>query len=285
MHFVDNMNPVLMHFGPLQVRWYGAMYALSFIIGYYLICYLARKRSAPLDRDGVADLVLYLVAGVLLGGRLGYVLFYNPHYYIHHPVEIVAVWDGGMSFHGGLIGVIIAALLFSRTSGIGFMTLADLVVPVAPLGLLLGRLGNFINGELWGRPSSAAWAMIFPNAPLVNGMMVPRHPSQLYEATLEGLVLFTLLWILAQRRYPEGVLLGAFLTFYGLFRCFVEFFREPDRQLGLIRGVISMGQILSIPMILIGVGVILWALRRGRSTPQNLPIANAPQAANRAAEL
>ena len=156
-----------------------------------------------------------------------------------------------------------------------FWSLADLVVPVAPLGLFLGRLGNFINGELWGRPSDIPWAMIFPHAPLVHGMMVPRHPSQLYEATLEGLVLFAILWTLAQKPRPEGVLFGTFLTLYGLFRCFLEFFREPDQQLGLIGGAISMGQILSIPMILIGIGVIVCTLRRHRSIPENLPIETA----------
>jgi len=272
LYFVDNLNPVLIHLGPLQIRWYGVMYALSFIIGYYLICYLAQKRGVPLDREHVGELITYLVGGVLFGGRLGYVLFYNLPYYVHSPAEIVAVWDGGMSFHGGLIGMIIAALLFSRKTGIEFSMLADLVVPVAPLGLFLGRLGNFINGELWGRPSNVAWAMIFPRAPLVEGMMVPRHPSQLYEAALEGLTLFAVLWIMAQRRYPQGVILGTFLTLYGVSRCFIELFREPDLQLGLIGGIISMGQILSIPMIFVGIGVIVWAIHRHR--PESPPIAN-----------
>jgi phosphatidylglycerol---prolipoprotein diacylglyceryl transferase len=258
VHFVDNLNPVLVHLGPLEVHWYGVMYALSFIIGYYLICYLARKRGVPLDSDGVAELTGYLVAGVLFGGRLGYVLFYNLPYYLRHPAQIVSVWDGGMSFHGGLIGVIIAGLLFSRKTGIPFWSLTELVVPVAPLGLFFGRLGNFINGELWGRPSNVPWAMIFPRAPLVHGAMVPRHPSQLYEAILEGLVLFSVLWIMAQRPRPKGVIFGTFLTLYGLFRCFVEFFRQPDPQLGYIGGVITMGQFLSIPMILIGIAVIAW---------------------------
>ncbi|HTT75853.1 MAG TPA: prolipoprotein diacylglyceryl transferase [Candidatus Binataceae bacterium] len=271
MHFVDNLNPVLMHLGPLQIRWYGVMYALSFIIGYYLICYLAPKRGIPLDSDGVAELIIYLAAGVLFGGRLGYVLFYNLPYYLQHPVQIVAVWDGGMSFHGGLIGVTLAGLLFSRKTGISFWSLTELVVPVAPLGLFFGRLGNFINGELWGRPSNVPWAMIFPRAPLVHGMMVPRHPSQLYEAILEGLVLFTILWILARKPRPKGLLLGTFLILYGLFRCFVEFFRQPDAQLGYIGGVITMGQILSIPMILIGIGIIVWAFRRHRSAAKDLP--------------
>jgi phosphatidylglycerol:prolipoprotein diacylglycerol transferase len=262
LHFVDNFSPVLLHLGPLQVRWYGLMYGLSFIIGYYLICYLAPKRGVPLDSDGAASLIFYLAAGVLLGGRLGYVFFYNLPHYLHHPAEIVAVWDGGMSFHGGLIAVSIAGLLFSWKTNISFLSLTELVAPVAPLALFLGRLGNFINGELWGRPSDVPWAMIFPHAPLVNGVMVPRHPSQLYEAGLEGLVLFTILWTLAQKPRPEGVLFGTFLTFYGLFRCFVEFFRQPDPQLGLIGGVISMGQILSIPMIMIGIAVIVWARRQ-----------------------
>lgn len=270
-HYVDNLNPVLVHLGSLEIHWYGLMYALSFVIGYYLICYLAPKRGVPLDRDGVALLIFYLAAGVLLGGRLGYVLFYNLPYYLHYPAMIVAVWDGGMSFHGGLIGVIIATLIFARRTGIGFWRLAELVVPVVPIGLFLGRIGNFINGELWGRPSDVPWAMIFPRAPLVHAMMVPRHPSQLYEAALEGLVLFAVLWILAQSKRPDGVLLGTFLALYGVFRCFVEFFRQPDQQLGLIGGVISMGQILSIPMILAGIGIKVWAMRRHRSIAGDSP--------------
>jgi len=265
LHFVDNLSPVLIRLGPLQVRWYGMMYALSFFIGFYLLCYLAPKRGVPLSRDGIADLVLYLVAGVLLGGRLGYVLFYNLPYYVSHPAKIIAVWDGGMSFHGGLIGVTIATLIFSRKTHIRIWSIADLVIPIVPLGLFLGRLGNFINGELWGRPSNVPWAMIFPRAPLVHGVMVPRHPSQLYEAGLEGLLLFAVLWILARRQRPEGLLLGTFLIFYGLVRCLVEFFREPDPQLGLIGGAISMGQLLSIPMILVGIGFIIHALRNGCS--------------------
>jgi len=282
VHFVDNLNPVFVHLGPLQIRWYGVMYGLSFIIGYYLLCYLARKRGVPLDSDGVADLVLYLVMGVIVGGRLGYVLFYNLGYYLHHPAQIVAVWDGGMSFHGGLIAVIVAGLLFSRKTKIPFWNLAELVVPVAPLGLFLGRLGNFINGELWGRPSNVPWAMIFPRAPLVHGKMVPRHPSQLYEAILEGLVLFTILWLLAQRPRPKGVIFGTFLALYGTFRCFVEFFRQPDPQLGYVGGVITMGQILSIPMILIGIGIIVWATRRSRLTPGSQPIVDASTSSSEA---
>jgi phosphatidylglycerol:prolipoprotein diacylglycerol transferase len=210
-------------------------------------------------------------AGLVVSRRKGKHKFYsvadghNLPYYLSHPAKIIAVWDGGMSFHGGLIGVTIAALIFSRKTHIRFWSIVDLVVPVVPLGLFLGRLGNFINGELWGRPSNVPWAVIFPLAPLVHGVMVPRHPSQLYEAGLEGLVLSAVLWILAQRQRPEGVLLGTFLIFYGLVRCFVEFFREPDLQLGLIGGVISMGQLMSIPMILVGIGIIIRALRSGRS--------------------
>jgi phosphatidylglycerol:prolipoprotein diacylglycerol transferase len=282
VHLVDNLNPVLLHLGTLQIRWYGMMYALSFIIGYYLICYLAPKRGVPLGGDGVAELIVYLVAGVLLGGRLGYVLFYNLPYYLEHPVQIVAVWDGGMSFHGGLIGVTVGGLLFSRKSRIPFWSLTELVVPVAPMGLFLGRIGNFINGELWGRPSNVPWAMIFPRAPLVHGVMVPRHPSQLYEAILEGLVLFTILWVLARKPRPKGLLLGTFLTFYGLFRSFVEFFRQPDPQLGYIGGFITMGQILSIPMVLIGIGLIVWAVRRSRSSSEERLPVNLPNICHRA---
>jgi phosphatidylglycerol---prolipoprotein diacylglyceryl transferase len=277
LHFVDNLNPVLMHLGPLEARWYGVMYALSFIIGYYLLCYLAPKRGVPLNAEGVIDLVIYLIAGVFVGGRLGYVLFYNLSYYLRHPAQIVAVWDGGMSFHGGLIGVIAATLLFSWKTGISFWDVAELVVPIAPLGLFLGRIGNFINGELWGRPSDVGWAVIFPRAPLVQGAMVPRHPSQLYEAFLEGLVLFAILWTMAQKRRPRGLIFGTFLTLYGALRFFVEFFRQPDQQLGFIGGVITMGQILSIPMILIGIAVIAWALRRHRSTAEILSAASPEQ--------
>lgn len=269
VHFVDNLNPVLMHLGPLQIHWYGMMYAISFVAGYYLICYLVPKRGVPLDREGVTELAIYLLVGVFLGGRLGYVILYNLPYYLEHPEQIVAVWDGGMSFHGGLIGVIVTTVLFSRKSGISFWSLAELVVPVAPLGLFLGRIGNFINGELWGRPSDVPWAMIFPRAPLVHGIMVPRHPSQLYEAALEGFLLFIVLWIMAQKHWPKGLIFGTFLTLYGSFRFFVEFFRQPDPQLGYIGGVITMGQILSIPMILIGIGVIVWALLRNHSTAED----------------
>ncbi len=269
MHFVDNLNPVLVHFGPLEVRWYGVMYAVSFTLGYYLLSYLAPKRGVRLDSEGVIEFVIYLILGVFLGGRLGYVLFYNLPYYLEHPAQIVAVWDGGMSFHGGLIGVIVAVALFSRKAAIPFWDLAELVVPVAPLGLFLGRIGNFINGELWGRPSDVPWAMIFPRAPLINGVTVPRHPSQLYEAFLEGLVLFAILWTLAQKRRPRGLIFGTFLALYGSFRFFAEFFRQPDQQLGYIGGIVTMGQILSIPMILIGIGVIAWALRRQSSTAED----------------
>jgi phosphatidylglycerol---prolipoprotein diacylglyceryl transferase len=275
LHFVDNLNPVLVHLGPLEVRWYGVMYAISFIAGEFLLFYLAPKRGVPLDSEGVTELVIYLIVGVFVGGRLGYVLFYNLPYYLRHPAQIVAVWDGGMSFHGGLIGVIAATLLFGWKTGISFWDLAELIVPIAPLGLFLGRIGNFINGELWGRPSDVPWAVIFPRAPLVHGMMVPRHPSQLYEAFLEGLVLFAILWTMAQKRRPRGLIFGTFLTLYGWFRFLVEFFRQPDQQLGFIGGVITMGQLLSLPMILIGIGVIAWALRRHSSGTEGLRVASA----------
>lgn len=257
-----------MRIGPLQIHWYGTMYALSFVVGYYLLRYLAPKRGIPLSSDGITQMVLYLAAGVLLGGRLGYVLFYNLPYYLSHPAQIVAIWDGGMSFHGGLIGVTLAVVIFAWKTHIGFWSLADLVVPIAPMGLFFGRLGNFSNGELWGRPSGVPWAVIFPRAPLVDGVMVPRHPSQLYEAGLEGLVLFAFLWIVAQRRQPEGMLFGLFLVLYGLFRFCLEFFRQPDPQLGLFWGVISMGQILSLPMVLAGIGVCIYArFRRSSIAP------------------
>jgi phosphatidylglycerol---prolipoprotein diacylglyceryl transferase len=254
-----------MRVGPLAVHWYGVMYALSFAIGYYLLCYLAPKRGIPLNRDEIAGMVLYLAVGVIFGGRLGYVFFYNLPYYVSHAAQIPAIWDGGMSFHGGLIGVTLAVLIFSWKTQIGFWSIADLIVPIVPLGLFFGRLGNFINGELWGRPSDVPWAVIFPRAPLIHGVMVPRHPSQLYEAGLEGVVLFAILWTLAQRRRPDGTLFGLFLILYGLFRFCLEFFRQPDAQLGLFWGVISMGQILSAPMILAGVGILVYARSRRSS--------------------
>jgi phosphatidylglycerol:prolipoprotein diacylglycerol transferase len=207
--------------------------------------------------DHVYDMIVFGAMGVFLGGRLGYVLFYNLPYYLQNPLKIVAVWEGGMSFHGGLIGVMAALILFSYRRGIPFVTIADLAAAATPIGLGFGRMGNFINGELFGRPTDVPWCMVFPA-----GGPDCRHPSQLYEATLEGVLLFTVLWVISRRPIPPGTLSGTFLVGYGLSRVIVEFFREPDSQMGFIFDHVSMGQLLSSPMILIGIGIIWWAYRR-----------------------
>lgn len=255
MRFPD-IDPVFLRLGPLEFRWYGLMYILAFVAGYYLALAGVKRKRLPLTRDDVADLVFTLALGVILGGRLGYVLFYNAPYYLAYPLRVFAVWEGGMSFHGGLIGVTLAALWFARKKKLGFFRLADLCIPAGPVGLGLGRLGNFINGELYGRPTDVPWGMVFPG-----GGGVPRHPSQLYEAFLEGPVTFTVLWLWGRKDPPEGVLFWAFIAMYGAFRFLVEFFREPDAQIGYLLRYFSMGQMLSLPMLLLGGTMVWWSYR------------------------
>ena len=240
-----NIDPIAFRAGPLEVRWYGLMYLFGLLGGYFLMRRLARKRKVDLPREALLDLIGYVAAGVVVGGRLGYVLFYNLPFYLQNPWEIFAVWHGGMSFHGGLIGSLLMGWRCARKHGIPFYVLSDLAAVAAPIGIGLGRISNFINGELYGRPSDVPWAMVFPQ-----GGPVPRHPSELYEALLEGLLLFSALLWLSGRVHAEGALTWAFIGGYGLVRFFVEFFREPDPQLGLIAGPFSMGQILSLLMIL-----------------------------------
>jgi phosphatidylglycerol:prolipoprotein diacylglycerol transferase len=255
-----DIDPVIFRFGPVQIRWYGLMYALSFIASYFIISRQERAARLGLQGDRLQEFLFYLFIGLLVGARLGYVLFYqfaNLADYIRNPLEIIAVWHGGMSFHGGLAGAVLAGLLFCRSRGLPFWEVADTVIVAAPVGLFFGRVGNFINGELYGRPTDVPWAMIFPNAG-----PFPRHPSQLYEAILEGIVLFLILWRLRNRTTFPGALVPVFLCGYGFFRFLVEFFREPDPQLGLILGVLSMGQILSLLMIAFGVGLYLLLSRR-----------------------
>lgn len=254
---MPSIDPVFLRLGPLQFRWYGLMYLISFVIAYFIIRRQAEKRQLPLDSEGVADMIFYMAVGVVLGGRLGYVLFYDLAAYLAHPLQIFAIWQGGMSFHGGLLGVAIAGILFARKSDIPYIQLADLAALVAPVGLGLGRIGNFINGELYGRPTDVSWGIIFPE-----GGPLPRHPSQLYEAFLEGFVLFFLVRLVARYLPKPGSAMAAFLAGYGLFRSFVELFRQPDSQLGLFFGSVSMGQILSLPLFFAGLVMLLLLYRK-----------------------
>ena len=257
------IDPILLQLGPLKIRWYGLMYVLGFIASYLLV----KKQIREFDYRPLAphfeNLNIVLILALIVGGRLGYVLFYNLPYYLEHPLEIPATWSGGMSFHGATIGLILAGYLFCRLKQIDFWRAADLYVVTIPIGLGLGRVGNFINGELFGKVTDMPWAMVFPG-----GGPIGRHPSQLYEALLEGAFLFLLLW--SQRKkpwrqlpgWPHGSLLSLFLIGYGVFRVFVEFYRAPDPQVGmLLNNLLSMGQLLSILMI--GAGTLLWIYRCG----------------------
>ena len=252
-----HIDPVIFHIGPLAVRWYGLMYLVGFGAAYLLIRHLARLRELPLNKEGVSDLLFYLVLGVILGGRLGYVLFYNLAEYQADPLAIFAVWKGGMSFHGGLLGVVAATVLFCRRRQLPVLLTGDILVTASTIGLGMGRIGNFINGELWGRATDLPWGMVFPGA----GPR-PRHPSQLYEALLEGLLLFLVLYLLNRRRMPAGVPFFSFFIGYGLFRFLVEFVREPDVQLGFLWLGATMGQLLSLPMILFGAAGLIYLRRR-----------------------
>ncbi len=257
-----NIDPVAVQIGPLKVHWYGLMYALAFASAWLLgQRRIKTSSSPPLTAKEFDDLLVWLIVGLLVGARLGYALFYSFSYYIDHPLDLFAVWQGGMSFHGGLLGIFGATLLFARRYHKTLFRLTDFIAPLAPLGLGAGRIGNFINGELWGRPSDLPWAMAFPGH---RAGGVPRHPSQLYEALLEGVLLFVILWAYSQKNPPEKALSGMFLLWYGLFRFAVEFARAPDPQLGLIGlGWLSMGQLLSLPMILLGLIMLRLAYARG----------------------
>lgn len=250
-----HIDPEIVRIGPFSVRWYGMMYLIGFLSSYLLVRYQVKKRGLPLSKTTIDSLYTYIILGLLIGARVGYVLFYNLPVYIKDPLEIFAVWHGGMSFHGGLTGCIIGGYIFSKKFKVDFWQLSDLIVITAPIGIGLGRLGNFINGELYGRITDVPWAMVFPE-----GGPLPRHPSQLYEFLLEGIILFLLLWFLKDRVSKKGYLLAAFLLFYGIFRFLVEFLREPDPQIGYISGFLTMGQILSSVMVLIS--LVVFYLRR-----------------------
>ncbi|QWT46821.1 prolipoprotein diacylglyceryl transferase [Azospira inquinata] len=257
-------DPVALSLGPLSIRWYGLMYLVAFIAFYLLGRHRIRQGKAasdgtPWSEEELDDLLFWGVLGVVLGGRLGQVLFYEPAYYFSHPLEIVAVWKGGMSFHGGFLGVLIACAAWGRKHGKSFFTITDFIAPLVPLGLAAGRIGNFINGELWGRVAdpSLPWAMIFPQVDAQ-----PRHPSQLYQAGLEGLTLFLILWFYSAKPRPRAAISGAFLIGYGIFRSMAEYFREPDAGIFGQSYVVSMGQWLSLPMVLIGLAMMVVAYRR-----------------------
>ncbi len=255
------VDPVLISFGPLAIRWYALAYIVGIVAGWLYARSIIRSRALwggqpPFTVADFDDFVIWVTLGIILGGRLGYVLFYNPSYFAANPLEILQVWKGGMSFHGGFAGCVLAVILFARRRGISMLSLGDVTCAAGPIGLFLGRLANFINGELWGRTTDAPWAMVFPGAgPL------PRHPSQLYEAVLEGLVLFIVLAMLVRAgalRRP-GLIIGTFALGYGIARSLCELFREPDPQLGFIWGGLTMGMVLSIPLMLAGIAFIVAA--------------------------
>jgi phosphatidylglycerol:prolipoprotein diacylglycerol transferase len=251
-------DPVALHLGPLAIRWYGLMYLLAF--GLFLLLGRQRIKTGPQPGWSIQeldDLLFYGVLGVVLGGRLGYVLFYQPAHFLANPLEIFSVWQGGMAFHGGFLGVLAAMGLFARKTGKSWLAVTDFVVPLVPLGLGAGRVGNFINGELWGRPADVPWAVVFPQID-----SIPRHPSQLYQFALEGLALFALLWLFSRKPRPTGAVSSLFLIGYGSFRFLAEFTREPDNFLGLLALNLSMGQWLSLPMIVAGVVMLRWAYRK-----------------------
>jgi phosphatidylglycerol:prolipoprotein diacylglycerol transferase len=257
MLIYPDLDPVAFSLGELSVRWYGVMYMLAFLCAWGLAFWRGRKNW---DASVMDDLLFLAFLGIIIGGRLGQVVFYDPGYYFDYPQEIFKVWKGGMSFHGGFLGVVLAVWWWARKYGKTWREAADFAAPLAPLGLMFGRLGNFINGEIWGRVADPTlpWAMVFPHVD-----MQPRHPAQLYHASLEGLVLFLILWVYSGKKRPEGAVTGVFLIGYGIFRSFVEFFREPDHGIFGQSYTVSMGQWLSLPMIILGI-FLLWTAYRGK---------------------
>jgi phosphatidylglycerol:prolipoprotein diacylglycerol transferase len=259
-------DPVAFAIGPFVVRWYALAYIGGIVLGWIYARALIKNEklwrgSSPITLAQMDDFVLWVTIGIIVGGRTGYVLFYNPLFFVQHPAEIFELWKGGMSFHGGFLGCVIAVMAFARLNNTSILSLGDITTAVGPIGLFLGRIANFINSELWGRPADPdlPWAMIFPN-----GGPIPRHPSQLYEAALEGVVLFTILAVMIRMGALKrpGLILGSFITIYGIARIIGEFFREPDPQLGFLWGGLTMGMLLSVPMIIAGALIIVAAWRR-----------------------
>ena len=253
------IDPVAVALGPLKIHWYGLMYLVG-IGGAWLLASRRLNRFDPTwNKDKLSDLVFWVAMGVILGGRLGYVLFYDLPAYIAEPAKILRIWEGGMSFHGGLIGVMLATWWFGKRNGKRFFELMDFIAPLVPIGLGAGRIGNFINAELWGKATDVPWAMIFPTDP----QQLPRHPSQLYQFALEGVALFVILWFYSRKPRPTMAVSGMFAACYGVFRFIVEFVRVPDAQLGYLAwGWLTMGQILCVPMVLGGIGLIAYAYKR-----------------------
>ncbi len=262
------VDPVFFAIGPIELRWYGLMYMLGFIAGYFVMKRAVRQGRLSLTKDDLYDLLFYLILGVMVGGRLGYVLIYDVGGYIDDPLSILAIWEGGMSFHGGLVGTTVATLLIVRKRRWDFWQVADMIVLAVPIGLGLGRVGNFINGELYGRESTLPWAMVFPG-----GGSVGRHPSQLYEAFLEGLVLFLFVRWLYKRSFHPGAALWGLISGYGFVRFMVEFVRSPDAQIGLDLGPLTRGQLLSLPMLVVGTFFLVRVLKKG---PVAVPSAARP---------
>jgi phosphatidylglycerol---prolipoprotein diacylglyceryl transferase len=252
-----DIDPIAIQLGPLQIHWYGIMYLVGFV-GFWWLGYLrAQQPHSPVKPQQIGDMLFYGVLGVILGGRIGYIVFYGLSDFMENPLILFRIWEGGMSFHGGLIGVVIAAWVYSRRHEIGFVRLCDFVAPMVPIGLGAGRVGNFINGELWGAPTSLPWGMVVPGTG-----PEPRHPSQLYEALLEGLVLFVILWLFSRKPRPTGAVCGLFLVLYGVFRFMVEFVRLPDLHIGYLAfGWLTLGQVLTLPMIVVGLAVLGFAYR------------------------
>ena len=257
-------DPVLVHLGPFAIRWYALAYIVGILLGWVYARALVRAESLwggkpPLTVLDFDDFVVWVTLGIILGGRVGYVLFYNPSHFAAHPFEILQLWNGGMSFHGGFTGCVLAVVLFAKKRGVPILSLGDVTCAVGTVGVFLGRIANFINGELWGRPADVPWAMVFPN-----GGPLPRHPSQLYEAALEGLVLGVALWLCmrAGALKRPGLVIGLFAAGYSVARIICEFFREPDPQLGFLWGGLTMGMVLSVPLMLVGFGFIAVALKR-----------------------
>ena len=255
-----NINPIALDLGLLQIRWYAISYVTGILLSWFLILKIIKIKKINIDNQTISELISNSIIGIIVGGRLGYVIFYNYEYFSNNLLEIFKVWNGGMSFHGGLIGVIIAVIYTSKTSKTSLMLLADLVAIVSPVGIFFGRIANFVNGELYGRVTTHPFGIIFPN-----GGNIPRHPSQLYEAFFEGFLLFLILLLLLQFKEiikSNGILTGCFISIYGFFRFFIEFFREPDNHIGLLYLDFSMGQFLCLPMILIGIIFIILSYKR-----------------------